>query len=128
MAEDERKTELIAALARGRSQITANAHLLGHDLDFAARARRSFARNPTVWIGGTVVLGLVVARLLWPKRKLAVTRKTKEPEIEKVGQAGLLLGALKIAFDIARPILIPWATRLVTERFSPEKNREYSSR
>lgn len=127
MAEDERKTELIAALARTRSQITANVHLLGHDLDFAARARRSFARHPAVWIGGTVIIGLVVSRLLWPKRKPAVTRKTKEPELEKVGRAGLLLGALKIAFDIARPILIPWATRLFAERFSPEKNRGYRS-
>jgi len=128
MAEDERKTELIAALARSRSQITGNVRLLRHDLDFAARARRSFARNPAVWIGGTVVLGLVVSRLLWPKRKPAVTRKTKEPEIEKVEKAGLVLGALKIAFDIARPILIPWATRLFTERFGPEKDRGYDSR
>ena len=130
MAEDERKTALIAELARTRGQISGNVRALGHDLDFATRARRSFARHPAIWIGGTALLGLLVTRMLFGKKQTipARTRKTAEPEIEKIGKAGLAVAALKIAFNIARPVLIPWATRLFTEYFSPEKDRGYPPR
>ncbi|MDR3406654.1 MAG: hypothetical protein P4L99_29485 [Chthoniobacter sp.] len=120
MAEDERKAELIAALAHSRTHITGNVHALGRDLDFASRARRTFKTHPAVWIGGAVLLGLVIARLpLRRKTPSAIPRKSKhaEPTIEKVEKAGLLLGALKIAFDIARPTLMGWATRRVAEYF-----------
>jgi hypothetical protein len=130
MAEDERKTALIAELTRTRGQISGNVRALGHYLDFATRARRSFARNPAIWIGSTALLGLLVARLLFGKKQAVPTRtrKTQEAEIEKVGKAGLALAALKIAFNIARPVLIPWATRLFAEYFSPEKERGYPPR
>jgi len=120
MAEDERKAELIAALAQSRTHITGNVHALGHDLNFVARARRAFKTHPAVWIGGAVILGLVISRL--PLRRKAPSpaphkKRSVEPTIEKVEKAGLLLGALKIAFDIARPTLIGWATRRVASYF-----------
>jgi hypothetical protein len=119
MAEDERKAELIAELAQARTQITDNFHGLGRDLDFASKARRAFKSNPAVWIGAAVVIGVVVARLPLGRKKAAPvsSRKKAEPTVEKVEKAGLLLGALKIAFDIARPTLMGWATRRVADYF-----------
>jgi hypothetical protein len=35
--------------------------------------------------------------------------------IEKAEKAGLLLGILKLAFDLARPALTKWATKFVTD-------------
>jgi hypothetical protein len=101
---------------------------LRQDLDVAAHLRRSFARHPALWIGGTVLLGLCLSRLFGGKKKTVTSRKGPEPELEKVGKAGLVLGALKIAFDVARPVLIPWATRRFTEYFGAEKDREYPPR
>jgi hypothetical protein len=118
MAEDERKAELTAELARSRGHITRNVHALGRDLDFATRARRAFKRHPAVWIGGAILIGLFIARIpLRRKAPTAAPLRKAEPAVEKVEKAGLVLGALKVAFDIARPTLIGWATRRMADYF-----------
>lgn len=132
MAEHERKTELTTALARSRVQITGNAHALGRDLDFASRARRAFTTHPAVWIGGAVVIGLFISRLPFGRKKAAPvprgkSRKTAET-VEKAEKAGLLLAGLKIAFDIARPTIMGWATRRVAEYFEAGNRRSYDGR
>ena len=125
MAENERKAALISSLARNREEITATVDVLREDLDIAAHARRSFTRHPAIWIGATSLAGLILVRVLWPKPKTVPKGRPskKEAAVEEVGKAGLALGALKIAFDVARPVLIPWATRLFVERFSPDTTR-----
>ncbi len=114
MAQDDDKAELIAELARARARLSENTLALRHDLDFPTRAKKAFKRSPLPWLGGAAVLGLIIARLPGRKQKVVVTRKTKEPAVETAGKAGLLLGALKIAFDFARPTILAWAT----QRFS----------
>src|SRR5277367_5933858 len=128
MAEDERKAELIAELARSRSQITGNWSGLRGDLDIVTRTRQSFSRHPAIWIGGAVLLGLFIARLP-PGRKKAtpVARKKAEPTVEKVEKAGLLLAGLKFAFNLARPALIAWVTRRAAAYFD-EGNRHGPAR
>jgi hypothetical protein len=130
MAEVERKKELIAELEHSRAQMGDYVHLLGHDLDFRTRARRAFARHPAVWIGTALILGLVISRLPIRRKKAAadVPRKKVEPTIEKAGVAGLALGVLKVAFDIARPALTSWVTRRFAERFDPSQNPGYTRR
>lgn len=125
MPQDERKAELIAELARTRAQITDCVDSLGRDLDFRTRTRKAFARHPAVWIGVALVLGLFVSRIPFRRKKVAFTRKTAEPAIEKAGIAGLALGALKIVFDLARPALMAWATRRFAERFDPPRKSGY---
>lgn len=132
MAEDERKAELTAALARSRGQITTNARALGRDLDFAARARRAFTTHPAVWIGGAVIIGLFISRLPFGRKKPTPVPRSKskktEETVEKVEKTGLLLATLKIAFDIAKPTLIGWATRRVAEYFEAGNRRGYGDR
>jgi hypothetical protein len=130
MAEDERKKELITELAHARAQMSDYVHGLGHDLDFRTRARQAFARHPAIWIGTALLLGLFVSRLPFRRKKAApdAPRKKVEPAIEKAGVAGLTLGALKIAFDIARPALTAWVTRRFAERFDPSQNPRYTRR
>lgn len=126
MAQDPRKAELTAELARSRSQITAQARLLGRDLDFATRARQAFARHPAVWIGGAALLGLLITQLPRRRKDPAPRRKSAEPVLEEAGKAGLAVAALKIAFNIARPALTAWVTRRVAEHFDPSKNNGYT--
>jgi hypothetical protein len=131
MAEDARKTELIAELAHTRAQISESVHHLGHDLDFRTRARRAFARHPAIWIGIALLLGLFVSRLPFRRKKAAAAPRRKkdvEPVVEKAGIAGLALAGLKMAFDLARPALTAWVTRRVTEHFDPSRNPEYTRR
>lgn len=127
MAEDERKAELTATLARSRVQITGNAHALGQDLDFASRARRAFKTHPAVWIGGALVVGLFISRLPFGRKKTAPVPRTRssktEETVEKAGKAGLVLGVLKIAFDIAKPTLMGWATRQMAQYFETQNRR-----
>ncbi len=118
MAKDPRKAELIAELARTRSQMTANVTGLRRDLDFPARARRAFARHPAVWIGGTALLGLMIAKLSTRPKKVVVLGKGKPAPLEQAGKAGLILGALKIAFDLARPALTRWVTHYAADYFA----------
>jgi len=125
MAQDERKAELTATLAGARTQISECVDVLGRDLDFRTRARRAFARHPAVWIGVALVLGLFVSRLPFRRKKAAPTRKAAEPTIEKAGIAGLALGALKVAFNLARPALTAWATRRFAEQFDPDRNSRH---
>ena len=106
---------MMAELEAARSRVTVNFRALRKDLDFPTRAKRAFARQPLAWIGGASFLGLIVSRFSFRKRKVVVVRKGKEPMIEKAEKAGLLLGILKLVFDLVRPALTTWATKLVTE-------------
>jgi hypothetical protein len=58
---------------------------------------------------------LLATRLLFRKKKVVVVRKGKEPIVEKAEKAGLLLGILKLVFDLARPALTKWATSFLTD-------------
>jgi hypothetical protein len=116
MAQEHEKAELIAELAQARAGMTRNVAALRHDLDFAARARNSFAKNPMLWLGGAALLGLIIARIPGRKGKVHTVRVEKaEPVVAQAGKAGLVLGALKIAFDFARPTLMKWATQRVSD-------------
>ena len=127
MAEDQRKSELIAELARARSRIGANLGALRRDLDFPARAKRAVLKNPAAWVGGATLVGVLLARL--PRRKkTAASRTGAEAQIVGAGKAGLLLGVLKIAFDLSRPALAKWAGRRVADYMDGAKRDRRVSR
>jgi len=128
MAENQRKAELIADLARARTQISRDVHIVRRDLDFPTRARQAFARHPAIWIGVALVLGLFVARIPLRRKKTVAPRKSAEPMIEKAGMAGVAITALKFAFDIARPALMSWATRRFAQQFDPSAYRDNNRR
>ena len=114
MAEEQRKAELTAELARARRRIGANFVALRHDLDFPARAKSAVLKNPAAWLGGVAIVGALLAALPGRRKKIVVSRKA-EAHMANAGKAGLLLGALKIAFDLARPALAKWASRRVAD-------------
>lgn len=115
MADIQRKAELTAELARARSRIAANFGALRCDLDFPARVKRVVLKNPTAWVGGATLIGVLLARLPARRKKVTARRSGAEAQIVGAGKAGLLLGALKIAFDLTRPALAKWAGRRVAD-------------
>lgn len=131
MAEIDRKAELIASLAAARSQVTSDWRVVRRELDLTTKAKRSFKRHPLPWLGGASILGLIVARLPRRTKKESVPVmkvKHEEPAVEKAGKAGLLLGALKFAFDFAKPALTRWATQRLSEYVANVANRGYTQR
>lgn len=128
MAENQRKTELSAELARARSRIGANFGALRRDLDFPARAKRVVLKNPAAWVGGATLVGVLLARLPRRKKTAAASRTGAEAQIVGAGKAGLLLGVLKIAFDLSRPALAKWAGRRVAAYMDGAKRDRRVSR
>lgn len=128
MAQDHDKAELIAELARARARLTDSTLALRRDLDFPTRAKKAFKKSPLPWIGGAVLVGLIIARLPGKKTKVVVPRKSKEPVAETAGKAGLILGALKIAFDFARPMLLNWATQRFSDYVARGQTQDFRPR
>jgi len=121
MADDPRKLELIADLARARRELTTQTRAVRHDLDVAARFKSSYGRHRWVWLAGAGVLGVVLTA--FPRRKKVKPRLWRKPAPEeKAVKAGLLITALKLTFDILRPVLTKWIARRMaayTERRPP---------
>jgi hypothetical protein len=128
MAEDKRKAELIAELARSRSRLSTNFAGLRSDLDFPAKARRAFSQNPAIWIGGAALFGLAFSRWLGRPKKVVVDRRGKTAPLAKAGKAGFMLGMLKIAFDLTRPALTGWLTQRVADYLAASHPRDRRSR
>jgi hypothetical protein len=114
MAQDARKSELIAELARSREALTANVRGLGNDLNLVRRIETAFQRHRFAWLGGATLLGVIIAKLPARTKKVVVDRQgRKQSTEEKAVKAGLLITVLKIAFDIARPALTKWVAQRV---------------
>ncbi len=104
----------MAELEAARRRMTVNFRALRKDLDIPARAKHAFVRQPLAWIGGASFAGLIVSRFAFRRNKTVVVRKGGEPLVEKAEKAGVLLGILKLVFDLVRPALTTWATRMLT--------------
>ena len=120
MAHDTRKAELIAALDRARSRLAVNAGALREDLDPLGRVKSSYRRHGLAWLGGAALAGLVLAKL--PARQKIVevdTRGQKLRDTSKAATAGLLLGLLKIAFDLGKPWLAERLASYAATYFDP---------
>jgi hypothetical protein len=115
MADDQRKAELTAELDRARSRLSANLGALRHELDFPGRVKGAVMKNPAVWVGGAALFGALLAKLPARRKKVLVTADGKTAKLGVAGKTGLLLGALKIAFDLARPSLAKWAGQRVAD-------------
>lgn len=132
MAENDDKAELILELAKSRNAMAANVTGLRHDFDFPTRAKKAFKKSPAIWLGAAAIVGLVVARIPGrskPAVKVKVAaRKGEDSTVEKAGKAGLVFGALKLAFDLARPALMRYATQRVSEYVAARQQPEYPRR
>ena len=127
MAQDQRKIELTAELASARSRFTQTLGGLRSDLDVPGRLKNAVRKNPAFWVGGATLFGVLLSR--WPRRgkKVVVMKAGKQTPAVSAGKAGLLLGALKIAFDLSRPALAKWVGRRMADYMDGSGNNGRSS-
>jgi len=122
MAEDQRKAELTAELAQARARLTANCGALRRELDFPGRVKGTVMKHPAAWIGGATLFGMLLSKLPARRKKIFGTADGKSAKFAAAGRTGLVVGSLKIAFDLARPALAKWAGQRVADYMDGAKS------
>ena len=122
MADQILKDSLVAELDRSRSQFSRETAHLKDDLAFGRKLRHGVARKPAIWIGGAVLLGLLLSRL--PARQKKTVKFKTNGAGEEAAQAGLaavvLMPTLKFLFSAMQPALTAWVSR---QAFGKNRNR-----
>ena len=125
MAHVDDKAALIARLDKARSRIAANGYELADDLNVPAKLKKSLQNHRGIWIAATAVVGLVLVKIPARTKKVFVDRKGRpQKDLEKVEKAGLLVGAAKIAFDLAKPLLIRFGKALVLQAIERRRAKQ----
>ena len=113
------KAELTEQIARSREEITHRLSSVREETDLPRKIRRSVRREPLPWIVGAIAVGLLVTAVVTRRKKVYVNAKsgakTKHPLLE----AGFVLGALRIAATLFKPMIM---------NFVEKKFGDYASR
>lgn len=105
--------ELSEEVARSREAVSRNLSGLRYELDFPRKIRRSFREQTILWIGAAAAVGILVATLPRTK-KVYVAAKGGGKSKHRLLEAGFVLGALKIAVSLLRPVIVDLVrTRLI---------------
>jgi hypothetical protein len=107
--------ELIDEIERSRQRVTRNLASLREELDLPQKIRRSFRRQPAVWIVAAVALGLALTAISTRKKRVYVGAKGGARSKKQLLEAGFLLGALKIAATVFKPVIVPFLQQKVSE-------------
>ena len=119
--------ELIAEIADSRDRVGRNLRGLHYELDIPAKLRRSFREQTVSWITAAAAVGALIILLPLRRKKIYVDKKSGTKAGNKLLETGFLLGALKIAAGLARPVIVEFVkNRLfdVAGQASPPRKRE----
>jgi hypothetical protein len=94
-------------IARSRERVARDVRGLRYELDFPGKIRRSFRNQPAAWITAAAVVGTLVVLLPLRKKKVYVDLKgeTKSKSKSQLLEAGFVLGALRIAATLFKPVI-----------------------
>ncbi|HET9418288.1 MAG TPA: hypothetical protein VFO30_03025 [Chthoniobacterales bacterium] len=110
MAQEPRQNnspeQLSAEIARTREAVTRNLTGLRYELDFPRKIRRSFRQETMLWIGAAVAVGILIAVVPARTKKVYVEPKIGKKSKHRLLEAGFVLGALKIAASLLRPVIV----------------------
>jgi hypothetical protein len=122
MAENsESINELRTEIAGSRERLSRELQGLRYELDFPAKFRRSFRKQTGSWIGAAAAVGAVIALAPMRKKKVYVDSRSRRKGDKKLMEAGLAMAAMKLAGNLARPVIMEF----VKNRFfySGERSR-----
>jgi hypothetical protein len=122
MADPAKKQSLIRELQEARGQVAGNITGLKQDLSIGNRFRRSVRENPLVWYGGAALVGLLLAKIPPMGKKVVVPQPIFARE-QKAGKAAAILGAIKIALDLGRPLIMNWLKERAKHGPAPKPQR-----
>ena len=93
-----------------RESVARNLGNLRYELDVPRKVRQSVRRQPVLWIGGAIAIGVIVAALSHGRKIVKVAAKSAKPQKDVLAM-GFALGALKIAAQILKPAVIKFVEK-----------------
>lgn len=119
MAEDSGSNqsidELKAQLARSRERVARDLRGLRYEVDFAAKFRRSFREQTASWLSAAAAVGALVALAPMRRKKVYVDARTGRQSKKKLMETGAAVGVLKIAANLARPVIVEFVKSRMTD-------------
>jgi hypothetical protein len=110
MAEEPRENdatgELSEEVTRSRDVVARDLGGLRYELDFPRKLRRSFKTETVLWVAAAVAVGVLIATLPARTKKVYVEPRAGEKSKKRLLEAGFVLGALKIASTLLRPVIV----------------------
>jgi hypothetical protein len=104
--DDKPTEELKAQIAHTRALFSRDLSGLRYELDFLGKIRKSFRRQTVFWLAGAAAVGLLLTRLPARTKKVYVEPRIGGKSKHRLLEAGFVLGALKIAATLLRPVIV----------------------
>jgi len=121
---DKPTGELRAEIARSRAIVARDLSGLRYELDFPHKIRKAFQRRTVFWLTAAAAVGLLLTLLPARTKKVYVEPRIGGKSKHRLLEAGFVLGALKIAATLLRPVIVD----LVRNRLSGFAAKSSSSR
>jgi len=108
----EDRAAIKSDIALSRERVARELSGLRYELDFPRKLKSSFRHQPAIWIGALVVVGLVLAVAPARRKKVYVHDGSGRKKKGAGGllEAGALVGALKFAATLLRPLVVNFLT------------------
>jgi hypothetical protein len=113
------EAELKEEIARSREDLALRLNRVREEVDLPRKIRASVRREPVPWIVGAIAVGLLVTAVLTRKKKVIIDAKGGAKSKHALLEAGFVLGALRIAASLLKPVVM---------NFVEKKLGRYSSR
>jgi hypothetical protein len=107
--------ELTAEIAQSRERLARDVRGLHYELDFPAKFRRSFREQTVSWMTAAAAVGALIALAPMRKKKIYVDAKNTQKSKKKLVETGFALAVLKIAANLARPVIIEFVKNRFTD-------------
>ena len=115
--------ELTTEIARSRERLARDVRGLHYELDFPAKFRRSFRKQTVSWLTAAGAVGALIALAPMRKKKIYVDAKNSRKTKKKLVETGFALAALKIAANLARPLIVEFVKNRLTD-FGGQRRRK----
>ena len=107
--------ELTAEIALSRERLARDVCGLHYELDLPAKLRRSFRQQTVSWLTAAAAVGALIALAPMRKKKIYVDAKNSRKSKKKLVETGFALGMLKIAANLARPVIVEFVKNRLTD-------------
>ncbi len=125
MAEDsESINELKGEIVGSRKRVARELQGLRYELDFPAKFRRSFRKQTGSWISAAAAVGALIALAPMRRKKVYVDAKSQRKNDKKLMQTGLAMAALKLAGNLARPVIMEFVKNRFFYSGEPSRGRK----
>jgi hypothetical protein len=93
-------------IERSRARLARDVSGLRYELDIPAKFRRSFREQTILWVAAAVAVGAILVYLPRSRKTVYVDVDRSGKKKNKILESGLLLGALRIAAPLLKPVVL----------------------